>query len=77
MSRKEFDFEGNGTEYLDIIDLPHHRSATHPHMPLGSRAAQFSPFAALTGLEDAVEETTRRTVDEVAAEIERGMIEET
>ncbi len=48
-------------KYDDIIDLPHHRSQKHPHMPLADRAAQFSPFAALTGHGDAVKETARLT----------------
>ena len=43
--------------YDDIIGLPHHRSATHPPMSNHDRAAQFSPFAALTGYGEAVEET--------------------
>lgn len=47
--------------YDDIIDLPHPVSARHPQMPLADRAAQFSPFAALTGHEDAIRETARRT----------------
>ena len=47
--------------YDDIIDLPHHVSPTRPHMPLLDRAAQFAPFAALTGYDDAVEETARLT----------------
>lgn len=47
--------------YLDIINLPHHRSATHPQMSPHDRAAQFSPFAALTGYGDAVTETARLT----------------
>lgn len=47
--------------YLDIINLPHHRSATHLHMSSYDRAAQFSPFAALTGYEDAITETARLT----------------
>ncbi len=45
--------------YADIIDLPHHQSAAHPHMSLYDRAAQFSPFAALTGYEDMVDEEAR------------------
>ena len=45
----------------DIIDMPHHRSLTHPHMPMGERAAQFAPFAALTGYDDAIDETARIT----------------
>lgn len=48
-------------EYEDIINLPHHVSKTHPQMPLYDRAAQFSPFAALTGYEDAIRETARLT----------------
>lgn len=47
--------------YDDIIDLPHHVSATRPHMPMLDRAAQFQPFRALTGYEDAVRETARLT----------------
>jgi hypothetical protein len=47
--------------YDDIIHLPHHRSAKHPAMPLADRAAQFSPFAALTGYDAAVKETARLT----------------
>ena len=47
--------------YDDIIHLPHHVSATHPHMSMAERAAQFSPFAALTGYEDVLTETARKT----------------
>lgn len=47
--------------YEDIIHLPHHTSPTRLRMPLGDRAAQFSPFAALVGYEDALEETARLT----------------
>lgn len=49
------------SEYDDIIDLAHHVSATRPHMTMRDRAAQFSPFAALTGYGDAVRETARLT----------------
>ena len=45
--------------YADIIDLPHHQSATRPHMSLYDRAAQFAPFAALTGYDDMVKEEAR------------------
>lgn len=45
--------------YEDIINLPHPVSANHPPMDLLDRAAQFSPFAALTGHGDAIEETAR------------------
>ena len=47
--------------YDDIIDLPHPTSARHPRMPMANRAAQFSPFAALSGYDDAVKETARLT----------------
>lgn len=47
--------------YDDIIHLPHHQSGTRPHMSLHDRAAQFSPFAALTGYDAAVEEAARLT----------------
>ena len=49
------------TPYDDIIRLPHHVSRNHPQMPLRDRAAQFAPFAALTGYEAAVGETARLT----------------
>ena len=51
------------TPYDDIIYLPHHVSQNHPQMPLRDRAAQFAPFAALTGYEAAVGETARQTVE--------------
>ena len=47
--------------YADIINLPHHVSKTRPQMPIADRAAQFSPFAALTGYDSAIEETGRLT----------------
>lgn len=47
--------------YEDIIDLPHPASGRHPRIPRISRAAQFSPFAALTGHEAAITETARLT----------------
>ena len=52
-------------KYDDIIHLPHHVSATRPHMPVLDRAAQFMPFRALTGYEDAVQETARLTDEKV------------
>lgn len=48
-------------EYEDIINLPHHVSKKHPHMSLEARAAQFAPFAALTGYDDQVKEVARLT----------------
>lgn len=47
--------------YEDMLDLPHPVSSKHPQMPQHKRAAQFSPFAALTGYEDAIAETARLT----------------
>ena len=47
--------------YDDIINLPHHVSEKHPQMPMLARAAQFSPFAALTGYDAAIGETARLT----------------
>lgn len=64
-------------KYDDIINLPHHKSAKYPHMDLYDRAAQFSPFAALTGFEDAIEETGRITIERVEnEEVIREAIEE-
>ena len=47
--------------YDDILHLPHPTSKRHPRMPIADRAAQFSPFAALTGHRAAIEETARVT----------------
>lgn len=52
-------------QYDDIIDLPHHQSKKRPHMPLIDRAAQFSPFAALTGYDDEVKEAARVTDEKI------------
>lgn len=51
--------------YDDIINLPHHVSATRPPMSMTDRAAQFSPFAALTGYDNAIKETGRLTDEKV------------
>ncbi len=51
--------------YDDIINLPHHVSTKRPQMSMSDRAAQFSPFAALTGYSDAVEETSRLTDEKI------------
>lgn len=51
--------------YDDIINLPHHVSATRPQMPMIDRAAQFSPFAALTGYDAAIKETGRLTDEKI------------
>lgn len=52
-------------KYDDIIDLLHPTSENHPRMPIADRAAQFSPFAALTGYEAAVRETARLTDERI------------
>lgn len=57
--------------YDDIIDLPHPVSETHPPMSRADRAAQFSPFAALTGYDAAVRETAR--VTERRIELDEGV----
>lgn len=46
-------------KYEDIINLPHHISKKHPQMSKETRAAQFAPFAALTGFDDVIQETER------------------
>ena len=51
----------NNHKYDDIIHLEHPVSKTHPQMSLYDRAAQFAPFAALTGHAAAIRETARRT----------------
>lgn len=52
-------------DYDDIINLPHHVSATRPQMSMIDRAAQFSPFAALTGYDAAIKETGRLTDEKI------------
>ena len=46
-------------KYDDIINLPHHISKKYPQMSLEARAAQFAPFAALTGYEDVIKDTEK------------------
>ena len=52
-------------KYDDIMDLPHHVSATRPQMPMIDRAAQFQPFQALSGYGAAIQETARFTGEKV------------
>lgn len=52
--------------YDDIIELPHHQSAEHAHMSIYDRAAQFAPFAALSGHKEAICETARLTEEEMS-----------
>ena len=49
------------SRYDDIIHLPHPTSKKHARKPMADRAAQFSPFAALTGYDEAIDETARLT----------------
>ena len=51
--------------YDEIINLPHHVSKTRPQMPMSDRAAQFAPFAALTGYDSAIKETSRLTNERI------------
>lgn len=52
-------------KYDDIINLPHHELTTRQRMPIANRAASFSPFAALTGYDNAVKETARLTSERI------------
>ena len=61
-------------KYEKIVDLPHKQSSTRKHMSLYDRAAQFAPFAALTGYESSIKETSRLTTQRLELddyEIER------
>ena len=52
-------------KYDDILNLPHHQSTKHPQMSIYNRAAQFAPFAALTGHDAAIYETARITDEKI------------
>lgn len=56
---------GSKDDYSDIIGLEHPTSRKHPRMAAEMRAAQFAPFAALTGYDEAIEETAMRQQAEV------------
>ena len=62
------------SDYKDIINLPHHQSIKRPHMSQYDRAAQFSPFAALTGHDAAVKETARLTDERILLDESRKAI---
>ena len=55
----------NNDHYADIINRPHHISKVRPRMPMSDRAAQFAPFAALTGYDSAIKETGRLTDEKI------------
>lgn len=57
-------------KYDDIINMPHHESKMHPRMSAQNRAAQFAPFAALTGYDDELRETIRLTDKKIELEEE-------
>lgn len=59
------------SKYDDIIGLEHHVSKTHPHMSVADRAAQFAPFAALTGYEEVIDEAGRLTQQRIQADEDR------
>ena len=61
-------------KYDDIINLSHHTSPSRQRMPIRDRAAQFAPFAALTGYDSVIEETARLTDTEDAQNEESGAI---
>lgn len=60
--------------YEDIINMPHQTSRKHPRMSMENRAAQFAPFAALTGFSDEVKETARLTDRRIELEDEFKLI---
>ena len=69
--------QNDAHRYDDIIRLPHHVSDVHPQMSRMNRAAQFSPFAALTGYEEAVRETERLTEEKIELdESQKAVLEE-
>ena len=69
--------QGEQNPYEDIIHLPHHQSANRPHMSLYDRVAQFSPFAALTGFDGVIAETSRLTDQKIElSEYERALLDQ-
>lgn len=66
LKRREMQMDEDKDKYSydDIINLPHPTSDKHPRMSLYDRAAQFAPFAALDGYEEAIKETVRLAEEE-------------
>lgn len=64
----------NNNNYQDIINLPHHISKKRQQMPISDRAAQFAPFAALTGYEENIKEATRLTDTRIEIDEERKLL---
>ncbi len=63
-------------DYSDIINLPHPVSKKHPPMDMRARAAQFAPFAALTGLDDMMDATAENERERVEQEIIHELLDE-
>lgn len=64
-------------KYDDIINLPYQKSTKYPHMSNYDRAAQFSPFAALVGHDEAIKETARQTDKKIElSEYEKSILDE-
>ncbi len=61
------------SDYADLIDMPHHVSDSHPRLSMEQRAAQFMPFAALTGFGESIEATAEENVSRILAS-ERGSL---
>ncbi|UKK60775.1 hypothetical protein L6470_08545 [Prevotella communis] len=62
--------------YDDIINLPHYEPKHHPRMSMWNRAAQFAPFAALTGYDDAIKESARLVENQTNMADDYNMYEE-
>lgn len=67
-------FDKETHQYNDIINMPHPNSCKHPRMSIQDRAAQFAPFAALTGYGDAVKETARLTENRIELNVDEKAI---
>lgn len=64
MAKGDFHDFGDTARYRDLLCLPHPEPKHHPRMSPQARAAQFSPFAALTGYDDAVQQAVHQTEEE-------------
>lgn len=63
-------------KYAEIIHREAPTSKTHPRMSMANRAAQFAPFAALTGHDEAIKETAQEQLEEVESQLYTGEVEE-
>lgn len=64
VNRKDRSMEAKW-KYEDMLNMPHHISKSHPRMSMKERAAQFAPFAALTGHDKQVKETEEKAIERV------------